>query len=168
MSDPQLLDELRQVQLLEGVSEEHLEHLAAIARCVDVPANTTILRAGETATTLYLIVSGRVSLEIHAPGIGSKRILTVNEGELLGWSSVMKNKKLTASGQTPVSTRVIAVDGKEIRALCEKYPRFGYEFMRRAVLALGKRLSATRLQLLDLYGDDQPGSSASEKSGGPS
>ena len=165
MSDTELLDVLRKLHLFEGVSEESLQQLATIARFIDVPAGTTIFRQGETATTVYFLVSGRVSLEICAPGIGCKRILTVHEGDLLGWSPVLENEKLTATARTLLPTRMIAMDGKEIHAECEKYPRLGHEFMRRTALALGKRLNATRLQLLNLYGDELPESPASTESG---
>jgi hypothetical protein len=37
-------------------------------------------------------------------------------------------------------------------SLCESDPRLGYELMRRTALALSKRLSAARLQLLDVFG----------------
>jgi CRP-like cAMP-binding protein len=168
MSDPQLLNLLRRVQLLEGVSEEHLDKLAAIARCVDFEQDATIFREGEPATTMYLVLTGRVSLEICAPGVGCKQILTVGEGELLGWSPVLDNEQFTATARALAPTRTIELAGGDVRALCEEYPRLGYEFMRCAALALGKRLSATRLQLLNLYGDEPVRSPAGKESGGTS
>ena len=44
----------------------------------------------------------------------------------------------------------------QIVTMCEHDPRFGYVFMRRAALALAKRLSATRMQLLDVFGGQMP------------
>ena len=168
MSDPQLFNILRKVQLLEGVSNEHLEKLAAISRIVDIPEGKTIFREGDLASTVHLVVSGRVALEICAPGVGCKRILTVNEGELLGWSPLLDNEHLTATARTLAPTRTIAIGGQEIIELCKEHPLFGYEFMLCAALALGKRLSATRLQLLNLYGEDLPHNSPDEESEGAS
>jgi len=54
-------------------------------------------------------------------------------------------------------TRAIAADGRQLLAICEQHPRFGYEFMKRAALALSRRLNATRLQLLDVYGGQMAG-----------
>ena len=166
MSDPQLLETLRQLNLLEDVSDDHLQRLAEISRSVDIPEGETIFREGEAATTVYLVVTGRVALEICAPGVGCKRILTVNEGELLSWSPLLDHQQLTATARTLAPTRTIEIAGEDIRDLCEKHPRFGYEFMRCTALALGKRLSATRLQLLNLYGEHQPQSSSEEESEG--
>ena len=64
--------------------------------------------------------------------------------------------------------RLIELAAADIRALCEEHSHFGYEFMRCVAVALGKRLSATRLQLLNLYGDEQLASSAAKEGGGTS
>lgn len=145
---------LRSLRLLEAFPEELLEPLAAIASVETYPAGAVIFRQGDPARTSYLVVEGNVALEICAPGVGCKRILTVAAGELLGWSPVLAQEQLTATARTLTPTRVVAVDGRQVLALCEHNPRFGYEFMKRAALALARRLSATRLQLLDVYGPE--------------
>lgn len=150
------LEALKQVQVLEGIGEEHLAQLAAIAECVDLPAQTVIFREGEAATDVYLIVEGSVSLDVCAPSVGCRRILTVGEGELLGWSPVLEQERLTATARALTSTRAVKINGRQTLTLCEHDPRFGYEFMKRAALALAKRLSATRLQLLNVYGEEMP------------
>jgi CRP/FNR family cyclic AMP-dependent transcriptional regulator len=145
---------LRSLRLLQAFPEELLAPLVAIATVESYPAGAVIFRQGDLARTSYLIVEGNVALEICAPGVGCKRILTVTSGELLGWSPVLEQEHLTATARTLAPTRVVAVDGRQILALCEHNPRFGYEFMKRAALALARRLSATRLQLLDVYGSE--------------
>jgi hypothetical protein len=50
----------------------------------------------------------------------------------------------------------VEINGGQIVTLCEHNPRFGYIFMRRAALAISKRLSATRMQLLDVFGTEMP------------
>jgi hypothetical protein len=53
-------------------------------------------------------------------------------------------------------TTLLILDARQLVTLCEHNPRFGYEFMRRTALALSQRLSATRLQLMDIYRHDLP------------
>jgi CRP-like cAMP-binding protein len=147
---------LRELRFLSGVSEEHLEQLAKTARYVDFPEGKVIFREGEPASHIFLIVRGNVSLEIAAPGVGCRRILTVSTGELLGWSPVLGQSRLTATARALADTRAIELSGRQLLTLCEHNPRFGYEFMRRAALALAKRLNATRMQLLDVFGNQMP------------
>ena len=166
MSNLELFRILRQLRLLDNVSDDHVRLLAAISRCIDLPEGKTIFREGEAADSVYLVVNGRIGLEICAPGIGCKRILTVQGGEILGWSALLGIEQLTATARTLAALRVVRVAGDEIRTLCDEHPRFGFEFMRCAALALGKRLNATRLQLLNLYAvDSQDRHSRSENEG---
>ena len=49
--------------------------------------------------------------------------------------------------------RAIAFDGACLRGKCDDDPALGYELMRRFAQVMVERLQATRLRLLDLYGD---------------
>ena len=56
----------------------------------------------------------------------------------------------------PLGLREPIYLASQLASICEHNPRFGYEFMKRTALALATRLSATRLQLLDIFGDALP------------
>jgi CRP-like cAMP-binding protein len=154
MSDT--LDDLRRLRVVEGLDDEHLRQLAGIAQPVDFPAGAVVFREGDPAADVDLVVDGSVSLEVCAAGVGCRRILTVGEGELLGWSPVLEQARLSATARTLQPTRAVKFSGKQLLALCEHDPRFGFEFMRRAALALAHRLNATRMQLLNVYGETMP------------
>ncbi len=156
MTTIKVLEALREVEFLQGIADEYLQELAAVAKLQEFPAGKVIFRTGEPATHIYLIISGNVSLEICSPGLGCKRILTAGEGDLVGWSPVLEQIQLTATARTISDTHTVAISGGQVITLCEHDPRFGYVFMRRAALALAKRLNATRMQLLDLYGSEMP------------
>lgn len=157
------LDTLRQLHFLDEIDDLHLQQLATIARSMNFPADTIIFREGQAATDIYLVVTGNVALDICAAGVGCRRILTVGAGELLGWSPLLTQDRLTATARTLTDTQALALGGAQILALCEQDPKFGYEFMKRAALAIAKRLSATRLQLLNVYGEQMPLSTAVEE-----
>ena len=50
-------------------------------------------------------------------------------------------------------TRAIALDGKCLRVKCESDHDLGYELLKRFAHIMEQRLEATRLQLLDIYGN---------------
>ena len=150
------LEQLRGLRVIDGLDDQHMSQLADIADFIDLPADTLIFRQGDPAEDVYLIVDGSVSLEVCSRGRGCRRILTIGEGELLGWSPVLEQARLTATARTLSATRAIKINGRQILTVCEHDSRFGYEFMKRAALALAKRLSATRLQLLDVFGEEMP------------
>jgi CRP-like cAMP-binding protein len=165
MYETELRRALRECQFTSEIGEEHLEELAAVASWVRYPTGTVIFREGALTSEIYLIIDGSVSLEICAPGAGCRRILTIGKGELLGWSPVLVQAPLTATARTLVDTTAVEINAGQVITLCEHNPRFGYEFMRRAAIALANRLSATRLQLLDVYGSEMPSAAETQEEG---
>lgn len=147
---------LRDIGFLHGIDDELLERIDSVGEIVDFKAGSVIFREGDVAENIYLITEGNISLEICAPSVGCRRILTVGQGELLGWSPVLEQSRLTATARSLGPSQAVRISGRQMLALCEHDPKFGYEFMRRAALALAKRLSAARLQLLDVYGAEAP------------
>ena len=166
MSEKKLLDTLSEVGFLRGIDQQYLEQIAEVAKMVTFPEGTVVFREGAPASKLYLVVSGSVALDVSTSGAGPKRIVTVGEGELLGWSPVLEQSRLTATARTLCPTEAIEVSGGQILTLCTHNPQFGYEFMRRAALTLAQRLTATRLQLLDVFGTELPTPREDPRGGG--
>jgi CRP-like cAMP-binding protein len=111
-----------------------------------------LIREGEIANKFFLIRSGRVALEIDVSGRGGLRIQTVGPGEVLGWSWLISPYRWHFNGVAVMDTRVIALDAECLRNKCENDKHFGYEMLKRLAVVMEKRLEATRIQLLDLYG----------------
>lgn len=122
------------------------------------PAGQVIFREGDENHKLYLIASGRVALDMHVPGRGLVRILSLGPGDMLAWSALLGNGRMTATATALEDTRLIASGAQCLRTVCDADRSVGYELMRQMAVALSRRLLATRLQLLDLFGDTSPGS----------
>ena len=135
---------------------DYLEPLASVASVQDYQAGAFAFREGQKDTRLCLIIKGVVSLEFSTPGRGYQRLQTVGAGELLEWSPTLGRTELTATARVVEPTKLLVIDARQLAAICEHNPRFGYEFMRRTALAISQRLSATRLQLLDVYQHELP------------
>ena len=82
--------------------------------------------------------------------------MQVGDGELVGWSPLVGRHRLSDTARTLTPVKALAIDGEQVIALCRDNPEFGFEFMHRVAMALAERLSATRLQLLDLSGFQLP------------
>lgn len=163
MTEKNLVSALKEVEFLEGLEDEFIEMVASLAEPIEFENGKVIFREGDAADCVYLIGSGSVSLEVCAPAIGCRRILTIGAGNLLGWSPVLGQSRLTSTARTLAPTQAYRIKASQILALCEHNPRFGYVFMRRVAIGLAKRLSAARLQLLNVFGSEataskQPGS----------
>ena len=145
-----LFQTLRSLDFLRKLKDEHIRDLMSIAKMVEFPAGTVIFSECDPASHCYLIVSGNVLLEICGPDRCTK-ILTMSSGELLGWSTLLGAPRLTATARAQESTQAIELLGADVLKLCEANHDFGYELMKCVARTLSGRLTATRLQLLDLF-----------------
>jgi CRP/FNR family transcriptional regulator, cyclic AMP receptor protein len=118
-----------------------------------VEAGESLCREGQPASELFEICSGVVALEIVVPGRDALLIETLHDGDLLGWSWLYEPHRwqFDARATAPCDLRVF--DGACVRAVCDADPALGYAFMRLFAAVMVERLQATRLQLLDVYGN---------------
>ncbi|MCA9128370.1 MAG: hypothetical protein KDB22_14860, partial [Planctomycetales bacterium] len=72
--------------------------------------------------------------------------------DLLAWSSLIGDRVMTATAIAIQDSVLITLQVSELRAAMDADSRLGYEVMQAVAGALSRRLLATRLQLLDLYG----------------
>jgi CRP-like cAMP-binding protein len=150
-----LLDMLEDIDFLRGLAPEYLGHIASLGQLQEHPADTVLFREGEGCGHVYLVSQGEIVLEIEVPGKGPMPIRTAGPGELVGWSPVIGLGPMTATGRTRTRCRVVALDVGRLRALCQRNPTFGMEFIRRTAVALAQRLHGTRLRLLESQGPQQ-------------
>lgn len=135
---------------LAGLPEADIAKLAELAFEVRFQPEQVLFREGDPSSFFYLIVTGHIALELQAPG-RVFRIETIEQGDDLGWSSLLEsvNKQFQARCLEP--TRALAFDGPRLIALCEEDTQLGFRLMRKVVATVADRLRATRLQLLDVY-----------------
>jgi CRP-like cAMP-binding protein len=141
------------VPLRDSFSVASADKLAALCKPEEIAEGSVLFEEGSANPWLYVIVEGRVGLEMCVTARGCTRILTLERGDLLAWSAILGDGRMTATAIALLPTKVLKASAADLSALCEADHDFGYEWMRAMAIALSKRLAATRLQLLDLYGD---------------
>lgn len=136
----------------EDLDAEDLRLIVGCAANVRFPAGAFLFRAGDEANQFFLLRAGSVALEIGVPGKPPLVIQTLGEGEILGWSWLIPPYHWMYDARAVASVRAIALDGKCLRTKCESDHDLGYELLKRFAHIMERRLEATRLQLLDVYG----------------
>ena len=91
---------------------------------------------------------------MDVPGRGKQRILSLAAGDVLGWSPLWGSESMSATATALQDSVLYVATASELRALCEADHELGYYLMREVACSLGKRLLATRLQMLDLFCHD--------------
>lgn len=153
---PDTLEVLRGLELFAAIATEQLKPLAEIARYVEFPAHVELFHENEVGQDVFVVIRGELSLYICAPGVGCRQLTVAGPGELVGWSPLVGRHRLSDTARTLVPTAAIAFRGADMLALCRKDPEFGFAFMSRVAQTLAERLSATRIQLLEMSGMHLP------------
>ena len=137
---------------MAGMKAEHFQVIAGCGRNVVFKADDYIFREGEPADHFYLLRRGSVALEVSAPGHAAIQIQTLEDGDLVGASWLVPPYRWAWDAKVLETTRLVELDAVCLRDKCEVDHDLGYELMKRLAPAIGKRLQATRLQLLNVYG----------------
>lgn len=151
-----LAEVLGKLQFSEGLPEVMIERFAALADLRGFPAGTLLFREGTRNDQLMVITLGRVALDMQVPGRGEVRIISLGPGDMVAWSALLGGGRMTTSAVALEDTQVLSIRGADALSLCQSNPEFGYLLMRQVAQTLANRLVATRLQLLDLFGDTAP------------
>lgn len=140
----------REHPFVRGFEPHEIDKLAALARPVRFAMDDIIYREGEECDDFYLVVSGRVILEITPPS-GTFTFGTVEAGDEFGWTAMLGSHDRVLQARALQDTQVLAFDADALRTLCETDPAFGYDLMRKLLSAAVERLQAVRLEIMDLY-----------------
>jgi CRP-like cAMP-binding protein len=159
MESRSLVQVLAKLRFSAPLPQDVLEKLAAAAVLVGFPSGATLFREGSPNDRLMIVAVGRVALDMRVPGRREVRILTLGPGDMVAWSSLLGEGRMTTSATAAEDTQVVSVPAADIAALCEANHTFGYYLMQRLSYALADRLVATRLQLLDLFSESEPATS---------
>jgi CRP-like cAMP-binding protein len=92
----------------------------------------TVITAGATSRSLYLVVDGTLEVRLHGSGRGagrSGRVITVGPGSVLGEMSFFDSGQRSASVKaiTPVELAELRLD--DFGALAEEDPRLGLQIL---------------------------------------
>jgi len=156
VEDPSLVEAICTSPFAAGWPHGIVSEVVAISRYVQYPAGSIIFEQNAVNRDLFLLCSGLVGLDMRVPAGGNVRILTLASGELLAWSALVGDGQMTATATAVEPVRAITIDGSRLSDLCQRRPDIGYHVMTRLAESLSHRLTATRLQLLDLYAHTTP------------
>src|SRR3970040_62377 len=110
MDKQALIDALRDVRFLHDIDNRHLLQIADVTRMRDLEAGQILFREGEVPQDVFLVVSGSVTLDINTPGGGSRRIMAVGPGEILGWSALLEQTQMTATATALCHSKVAQIN----------------------------------------------------------
>jgi CRP-like cAMP-binding protein len=116
------------------------------------PAGAVILHEGQETDPFGIVTRGRIALRLLVPERGEVTILTVEPGDVVGWSALVPPYRSTSTAVAVEPSELIVFDVHQLRRSLREDAALAATVYPRVLEAVARRLGATRHQLLDLYG----------------
>lgn len=142
---------LRATWFGSSLDDATIARLITLARPRTAKSGEVLLVEGGRSDELGVVVAGRLALRMLVPERGMVTILTVEPGDLYGWSAIASPQRATSTVVAIEPSELIAFDGMELRLALAEDDTLAAALYPRVLDAVSRRLSATRLQLLDLF-----------------
>ena len=78
------------------------------------------MREGDDTHPFGIVASGRVALRLLVPERGATTILTVEPGDVLGWSALVPPCRATSTAVAVEPTRLLEFDVETLRRACAR------------------------------------------------
>jgi CRP/FNR family cyclic AMP-dependent transcriptional regulator len=133
------------------LAPETQERLASLGTVMSFEPDEVVLQEGDDAKELGILISGRLALRLLVPGRGPVTILSVEPGDVFGWSAMLAATQAQSTVVATETCQALVIDGAKLRAALKEDHALSASLYPRVLQAVARRLRATRLQLLDLF-----------------
>ncbi|MBM3128553.1 MAG: Crp/Fnr family transcriptional regulator [Chloroflexi bacterium] len=140
---------LRRYPFFCCLSEEQQKAIAMVTEEMRVDAGKELFLEGQPVEALYLLVEGSVDLYYVASGDPKDQFLVgeIGSGEPFAISAMIEPYTFTATARVAAPSRVLRIDAKALRALCEVDCKLGYALVKQVAAMAIERLHFARVQL---------------------
>jgi CRP/FNR family transcriptional regulator, cyclic AMP receptor protein len=140
---------LRRYPFFASLNEDQQKAIAMVTEELRVDPGKELFSEGEPVPALYLLEEGSVDLLYAASGEPKDQLLVgeINPGEPFAISAMIEPYTFTATARVAAPSRVLRIDARALRALCEVDCRMGYAIMRQLAAMALERLHFARVQL---------------------
>lgn len=142
MFDAELDEVLRKTALFSQLSAEERDELEAIGRVVRARGGSTLIRQGDEAGGMSVVVAGRVRIELELPDGRRETLATLSRGDVFGELSLVDRFPRSASAVADSDARVFLINGVEFDRLRHAFRPAAYKILRGIGPVLCKRLRA--------------------------
>jgi CRP-like cAMP-binding protein len=148
-----VIDILRHSAIFRKLTDEQLKKIAAIASVETHPAGAVLYREGDPAGKFYIVVEGKVALDMQCdmgPNFPSRQVVVdvIAKGESMGWSAVVEPYIFTLSCLCLDRTELVAIDGVKLREIIDEDCGLGLAVMKAVAKMIATRLTHTRVVLV--------------------
>jgi hypothetical protein len=120
---PEKIMHLRKIQIFEGLTVSELAAIASVTEEIVYPEGQTVIKEGEQGETMYMIVSGEVSVIKGRERGDNIELDRIEEGDYFGEMALFDEMVRSATIVTTQQTRLLVLHKHEFREIVREYPQ---------------------------------------------
>jgi CRP/FNR family cyclic AMP-dependent transcriptional regulator len=133
VSSDEKMRHLEEVPLLAECTQKQLRAISDISRVVEVPAGTSLTRAGQPGDEFFVILDGSAAVEKP----GKKRVF-LRPGDFFGEMSLLDGGPRSVTVRAATSLRVLVIDRKNFQGVLREVP----DLTQKLLVTLSRRIRA--------------------------
>ena len=137
---------------LEPLGERERDRLALFAATLQYEPGAVILREGRPTPFLGVLTCGRIALRLQVPARGPYVVVTLEPGDVFGWSALVPPHRATSDAVALTPVRALALDAERLRDVLRDDHELAAQLLPIVLRCVSERLTTSWHQLLDLFG----------------
>ena len=139
--------------ILSHLKDSMLAKIAEITFLTEYRAGDYIFKEGDYAKHFYVIMEGKVGLELEKSANNLIMMDTISRGRALGFSALIdtEEKKYTTHAKALTDAKLFAWEAADLERLFYQDYEMGFHFMKRIAKIAKTRLQVRNIQFLDIY-----------------
>jgi len=149
MNNHSITEYLLTHKFFSELGDNSVETLAEHASTQKIKKGQMLFRQGEHADKFYIVLKGRLLVQIPALMGPSIEIQVLSTNQVLGWSWLISPYQWHFQVRAEEDCELLEFDGAGLLAICEQDPKFGYQLLKRFAALMSERLDASRQKMMD-------------------
>lgn len=145
------LNDLKKIWLMASLEKPLLEKIQPLAQLRLFGERAVLFEDGQEADTLYMLLTGKVLLELKASNSIMISLEAVKPGDPFGWSAIVPGSLYTANATCSEPCELITIPGMELRKIMDEDHLLGYRIMEGISKVLQTRLFTRTDQFLKTF-----------------
>ncbi len=135
---------LNNFSIFQSLDENNLRQIVALLKIQKYPRDSVIIRKGDPAANLYIILSGVVEVLNEF----DERLSTLGKGDVFGEMSLISGNPVGANIKVAEAATIVSIDEKNFKKVLNQFPSVQLYLAR----VLAKRLADSNLMRSDEMG----------------
>ncbi len=144
------VEKLKNVWLFQDLTDSELLKLAELGVIKEFKGGEYVIREGEEAKALYVILSGMIKVIKELPDGTRRELSSMTEGDFFGELGLLDGEPRPASVMAVTPLQVVAFYRKDFLNFMQKHPMIAAKILFRIAQVIGKRLRKANEQIRDI------------------